>query len=94
MPVEISTTDPDVKDALREIAEADSENITCLTLKPMEGQEIISLIIENFDKISLGSSALIAVLKTKINSIRISKDGVELSSSEKNKFLGYARRGS
>ncbi len=91
MTIEISSPDPETKTLLQKIVEAEPDNIVQLPIVPMEGHEVLTLVIENFDALGYGTAALIVALKSRIECLKITEDGLELSGPAKEQTLNVKR---
>lgn len=83
MTIELSSSNKDVIRDLQAIANTDSDNIFGLPISPMEGKEIFTLVIENYAALTTGTAALIIALKTKVDHLKITKNGLELKGASK-----------
>ena len=87
MTIEISSDDPATIEKLKELAATDTRNITALPITPMDGNDVLTLLIQNFESVSAGAVAIIAALRASTPYIRISKNGIQIGEAEKKKLL-------
>jgi hypothetical protein len=85
--LEISSSDPETIKQLRGIAEAEPDKVLALPISPMEGKEIFTLVIEHYAALSAGTAVLIMALRNRIGSLKVTKSGVELKATAKEKAL-------
>lgn len=87
MALELSTTDAETKTLLEKLADQHPDNTTLFEPEEMSGGDAIALLVENLDQLLLASSALVIALRNKVEHLKISKEGLELSGKEKVRAL-------
>ncbi len=87
MILELSSSDPETIRQLRAIAASEPDAFLSLPILPMEGKEIFTLVVQNYLTLSAGTAVLIMALRNRIDTLKITKNGLELKGKAKDGAL-------